>query len=124
MTILRAWVLSLGFVLSGCALVQPSTIPVSATLSAPAQSVQKALNEANVVLAASASVVAQNVADGILTKPEAQSYVVKLKEYAKQVDGAQKLLDSGDVLGAQNQAELLSRLIVALHKEVAARSRK
>ena len=62
--------------------------------------------------------------DGIWTKEEGRVYVAKLKDYAGKVDAAQKMLDSGDVLGAKNQSELLSRLVVALHREVAARSRK
>lgn len=108
----------------GCAMFQPSDIPVSPGLSQPAQSVQKAINEANVTLTATANVVAQNLADGILTKPEAQGYVAKLKGYAADVDNAQKLLDAGLVVDAQKQSELLSRLIIALHKEVASRRRQ
>lgn len=123
-TLLTAWAFAIGLVLGGCALVQPTGLPVSQTLSPAAQEAQRAINEANVILAAAANVTAQNVADGILTKPEGQAYVAKLKEYAGKVDAAQKLLDSGDVLNAKTQAEVLSRLIVALHKEVAARSRK
>ena len=122
--ILSALVLSLGLVLSGCSMVAPATVPVSQSLSPAAQSVQKALNEANITIAAAANVVAQYVADGILTKPEAQKYVAELKGYAAQADKAQKMLDSGDVVNAKNQAELLNRLIVALHREVSTRSRK
>ena len=122
--LLSVVVLSLGFVLSGCALVAPADLPVSQSLSAPAQAVQKTINESNIAITAAANVVAQNTIDGIWTKQEGQAYIAKLKDYASKVDAAQKMLDSGDVLNAKNQAELLSRLIVALHREVAARARK
>ena len=122
--LLSVVVLSLGFVLSGCALVAPADLPVSQSLSAPAQAVQKTINESNIAITAAANVVAQNTIDGIWTKQEGQSYIAKLKDYAGKVDAAQKMLDSGDVLNAKNQAELLSKLIVVLHREVAARARK
>lgn len=116
--------LALAVAVPGCTLFQPAPIPVSATLSPAAQSVQKALNEANVTLAAAANVVAQNVTEGILSKPDGQAYVAKLKELAQKVDQAKALLDKGLVLDAKNQAELLSSLIIALHKEVASRRKQ
>lgn len=121
---MRVLILSLALLLPGCAMFQPSDIPVSQSLPVAAQNAQKAINEANVTLTAAANVVSQNFADGILTKEEAQSYIAKIEDYAKKVDSAKKLLDGGDILGAQNQAELLSKLIVALHREVAAKARQ
>ena len=126
MNILLKWLVIASTIalVGGCALVAPADVPVSQNLSQPAQAVQKSINEANIALAAAANVVAQNTVDGIWTKEEGRAYVAKLKDYAGKVDAAQKMLDSGDVLNAKNQSELLSRIIVALHREVAARSRK
>ena len=116
--ILAALTIALG---GGCALVAPADIPVSEKLSPAAQTVQKAINEANITLTATANVIAQNVLEGIMTKPEAQSALDKVKDYAKKVDAAQVMLNTGDVLNAKNQAELLSSLILTLHREVAKR---
>jgi len=118
---IRILVLSFSLLLSGCALVAPADIPVSAKLSPAAQTVQKAINEANIALTATANVIAQNVLEGIMTKPEAQSALDKVKDYGKKVDAAQVMLNTGDVLNAKTQAELLSSLILALHREVAKR---
>jgi soluble cytochrome b562 len=90
-------------------------------LPAAAQGVQKSINEANVLIAAAANVVAQDMKDGILTKPQAQAYADKLKEFSQKADQAQALLAGGNILDAKNQAELLSALILALHREVVAR---
>jgi len=118
---IRILVLSFSLLLSGCALVAPADIPVSAKLSPAAQTVQKAINEANIALTATANVIAQNVLEGIMTKPEAQSALDKVKDYGKKVDAAQVMLNTGDVLNAKTQAELLSSLILTLHREVAKR---
>lgn len=86
------------------------------------KSPQDAINEANVTLTAVANVIAQNVKDGIFTKDEAQKYLDQVKDLARKVDTAQALIRAGDPKGAE-QAELLRTLIVALHREVAARAR-
>jgi soluble cytochrome b562 len=123
-------VIALAAMIGGCGLMGPgglfpsTDIPVSPTLSPAAQAAQKAINEANVTLAATANVIAQNVTDGIWTKPEAQSYLDKVKDFAKKTDAAQVLLNGGDILNAKNQAELLKSLILTLHREVAAKARK
>lgn len=83
---------------------------------------QEAINEANITLTATANVVAQNVKDGIFTKEEGQRYIDKVRDLAKKVDAAQKLVDTG-MPDAEKQAELVRDLIVALHREVAQRAR-
>jgi hypothetical protein len=84
---------------------QPGTVPVSEKLSPAAQSAQTAINEANILLTAAANVIAQNVVDGISTKDEGQKQIDQVRTYATQVDRAQKLLESGDIVSARNQAE-------------------
>jgi len=110
--------------LPACALMAPATIPVSQSLPAAAQEVQKSINEANVLIAAAANVVAQDLKDGILTKAEAKSYGDKLTDFAKKADQAQTLLAGGKILDAKTQAEFLSTLIVSLHREVVSRRKK
>ena len=123
--LLASMVIGTTIALGGCAgFGGPAALPVSQSLSQPAQNVQKALNEANITLTAAFNVVAQNVAEGILTKPEGQAYVSTLKDYAAKVDAATLLLKSGDILNAQKQSEILSRAIITLHKEIAAKARK
>lgn len=121
---MRLLIVALALFLSACTLFQPADIPVSQSLSSQAQTAQKAINEANVTLTATASVIAQNVSEGIYTKPEAQSYLNKVKDLAKKVDAAQVLLHGGNILDAKNQAELLASLIVTLHREVTSKARK
>ena len=109
--------------LAGCSAFAPAAIPVNQTLSQPAQQAQQALNEANIALTAAYSVLAQNMTDGIYTKAEGQSYLDRLNQMADQTDKAQAALKNGDILGAKTQAELLSKAIVALHREIAAKAR-
>jgi hypothetical protein len=111
--------------LAGCGTLftPPGEIPVSQQLSPAAQAVQSTVNEANILLAAVASVIGQNVLDGIATKAEGQRQLDQVRAYAAEVDRAQKLLESGEIIAAKDRAELTRRLVVALHREVAARAR-
>ena len=108
------WIVNFTAVLLLAACANPVTVP---------QTPQEAINEANVTLTATSNVIAQNVADGIFTKAEAQSYLDKVRELAKKVDDAQALVDAG-LPDAKDRAELVRRLIVALHREVAQRARQ
>ena len=119
--VLGAATIALG---SGCSLVAPSDIQVSQSLPKAAQEVQKAINESNVLIIASANVLAQNLKDGVMLKAEVDGYAVKLRQMAAQVDKSQGLLRLGDIASARTQAELIQKAITALHKEVAARARK
>jgi len=119
--VLGAATIALG---SGCSLVAPSDIQVSQSLPKAAQEVQKAINESNVLIIASANVLAQNLKDGVMLKAEVDGYAVKLRQMAAQVDKSQDLLRLGDIASARTQAELIQKAITALHKEVAARARK
>lgn len=126
MRVLRttAAILATVLALSGCGLLAPAQIPVSQSQPVAVQEVQKAINEANVLIAAAANVVAGNVKDGVLTKAEGAAYVVQLEALAKKSDQAQTLLAGGNILSAKNQAELLSAAILALHREVASRRKQ
>jgi hypothetical protein len=112
--------------LSGCGTMftQAGTIPVSQSLSPQAQAAMNAINEANVLLAAAANVIAQNVVDGISTKAEGQKLLDQVRAYSADVDRAKAMLVAGEVLAARDKAELARKLVVALHREVAARARR
>lgn len=104
--------------------LQPAPVGASASLPEAGRVAQAAVNEANIALTAAAHVIAANVKDGIWTKPQAQSYLDKVKEYAKRVDQAQDLVRLGSFASAQAQADTVRALIVVLHREVAAQARK
>lgn len=110
--------------LAGCAVMAPAGIPVSQSLSPAAQTAQSAINEANIALNSMAQVIGQNVTEGIYTKAEAQKKLDQVREYGKEVDRAQELLDSGNVLAAKDKAELAQKLIIVLQREVAKSARK
>ena len=122
--LLACMVIASTIALGACSGFTPTSLPISQNLPQAAQTAQKAINEANVALAAAANVLTQQVTDGILTKQEAQAYLDRLKGYAKQVDGSKELLAKGLILDAKKEAELVAKLIIALHREVAARARK
>ena len=114
--------------LSGCALVgqvEPlSTMSVPATLPEAGKQAQVAVNEANLALTAAANVIAANVKDGIWTKAQAQGYLDKVKDYAKQVDRAQELVRLGQFDLGKSQADAVRAVILILHREIAAQARK
>jgi soluble cytochrome b562 len=105
------------------ALIILSAIPGCANPVTVPQSPQEAINEANITLTAAANVIASNVRDKVFTREEGQQYIDKVRDLAKKVDDAQKLVDSG-LPDAAKQAEIVRSLILALHREVAARARK
>jgi hypothetical protein len=105
--------------------VQPAApIAVPSTLPEAGRQAQNAINEATLGIAAAANVVRANVKDGIWTKAQAQGYLDKLGTYLKDVDRAQTALNVGNFTSAKAQADLLSSLILILHREVAAQARK
>lgn len=111
--------------LSSCALVEPGAqIKVDEKATATAQAAQHAVNEGYVLLTASYNVVADNVGSGVMTKDEGRGYIEKLDGFKAKLDAAHDLLKGGKALEARDKAELLRSLILALHKEVAAKARK
>jgi hypothetical protein len=106
--------------LASCGMFTPAgEIPVSEKLSVAAQAAQKAINEANVLLISFNNVVGQQKADAIITASERDVYLNRSDMYGEDLDKAQKALRAGDVVTAQNKAELVKKLIIALHREVA-----
>ena len=121
MNLLKAFILGLALSFGACT-TQPIG-GVDKTLYQPLQQAQAAVNEYNALLTAAASVVAQNVKDGIWTKAEGAAYVAKLEDLAKKVDSAQSLVRIGDPK-AGDQAALVKTLVTALHREIAAKARQ
>jgi len=114
--------------LPACALIGPvepaAPIGVPSTLPEAGKQAQNVINEANIGLAAAASVIAANVRDGIYTKAQAQSHLDQVRDYAGKIDRAQEALTLGDFGSAQSQANAVRSLILILHREVAAQARK
>lgn len=109
--------------IGGCTLFSPPRpIGVSPEMSEALQKAQAAVNEANILITATAIVVNDGAKSGIFTKSEALSYLGKIDEFTQRAKDAQALIDSG-FPDAQNQAELMHRLVLALHREVAQRAR-
>lgn len=121
-------VIALASLMGGCALFGPvepvSRGTVSSTLPPAGQQAQLAINEANLTLAAAANVIAGNLKDRIWTKQQAQGYLDKVKDYARQVDRAQELVRLGEFAQGKTQAEAVRALIIVLHREIAAQARK
>jgi hypothetical protein len=112
--------------LSALGLVACGTLGTSGVVAGqtPAQQAQGLINEGNATLSAVANVIAQNVVDGTMTAPEAQSALDHVRELSRQIDSAQSLLNSGAALDAKAKADIAHRLVLALHKQVAAKARK
>lgn len=125
---MRTAIFIAGLALGGCSLFGPvtpvSTGTVSQTLPPAGQQAQLAINEANLALTAAANVISANVKDRIWTKNQAQDYLNKVRDYAKQVDRAQELVRFGDFAQGKTQAEAVKALIVILHREIAAKARQ
>ena len=119
---MRAVLLSLSLFLASCGVFGPVE-PISKP-SSPAETAQLAVNEANLSLAAAANVVSSNVKDRIWTKEQAQGYLNKIRDYAKDVDRAQDLVRAGQFELGKSQAELTKSLIIILHREIAAKARQ
>jgi hypothetical protein len=112
--------------LAGCeTLFQKADTPVSKTLHPIAQEAQSAINEANILITATANVIGENVKAGITPKDEAATQLSKLRDYAKQVDRAQEAVRlGGDLADVKTQTELIRKALIAFHKEVASKARK
>ena len=125
---LRITFLSLLFLLPGCGVFGPieATPGAAAKTELPevGRNAQLAINEANVTLATAAVVIRGNIADRVWTKEQSQYYLDKVREYRRQTDAAQKMVDTGDYITGGNMAGSVRSLIVILHREVAAQARK
>jgi len=101
----------------------PFVLLLTACVHLQVKSPQDAINEANVVLTATAQLVKENVTNGVMTKEEGKSVLDEVKKYSVQVDSAQALLLAGNPLEAQNQIKLLNSAILSLQKRVAEKAR-
>lgn len=120
--------LVLQLLLAGCTgnqYIKPiETIAVPQSLPDAGKEAQKLINEANVLLTATYNVIGDNAANHVWTRAEAQRYQDQANDYADMVDRAQDAVALGNFHEAKGQAEIVSKLLGALHKEVAAQARK
>lgn len=118
---MRALFIALALAAGAMACTPIHSVTAPATAEARAQS---AIDEANVLIAAAANVIAQNVKDGVMSRDEAQAALDRVRGFAGQLDEAQGLIREGQHVLAQNRAQLAHRLLLALHREVAAKARQ
>ena len=102
----------IALVISACTTFDPPTTP------------QAAIDQANVVLIAAATQVGDNLKAGIMLKSEAQAALDKVKQAAVMLDDAQKLLDQGKAIEAQDKVKLANSLLTALQREIAIKARE
>lgn len=121
MKILLAFLSAAIMVLSGCALMQSAQLPAAPAFS-PIEKAQAAINEANLLITASARVVISNYEAKIMNEAEFDEYGTKLVDFAEKVDTAQAGIRNGE-LSAIHQADILKSLVIALHREIAAKAR-
>jgi hypothetical protein len=115
---------ALGLSLLACSVVGPiepvQPIPVPASLSEAGQVAQKAINEANVLLASASKLSLENFKNGFTTRDETIEIRDKLKEWADVIDAAQDKLDAADYVGALFSTgiatDLLAELLMQLKK--------
>jgi len=121
--------LSIGFALGGCGLMQAASQPVhgekAVTTEAPAlRAARVAIDEANASLVGLNTVIGQNVESGVWTKAQGQGYLDESRAAGRRLDGAREALRGGLLLDAKSQAEAVRLLVLTLHKRVAAEARK
>ena len=98
--------------------VSQPTDPVDAFAQA-VKVAQAAINEGRAQNWEAAAVIGDRVDSKVWSKDKAQEYLDKVVEFSKRLDDAQTILDSGNVLGAQSEAELIKAGIKLLVAEVA-----
>lgn len=87
----------------------------------PPENAQQAINEAKVILVASKEMIADHVANGVLTPDEAQAKLDKTRSLEADLRKAEDLLTEGLDVEAWNKADLVRSLINSLHRELRAR---
>lgn len=115
-------------VLPGCGTVATlggyaEPVGVDKTLPPALQKAQATVNEAEILLISAHRDLQANIRDKVYTKTEATAYNRRLRSVGKQVDEVRNLIRNGNIT-AEQQSELARSLIVALHREIVARSRR
>jgi len=112
--------------LSGCAMLgEPvSPIAVPSSLSDAGKQAAQLVNEGNVLIAALANTLRDDVQAGVYTREQGQRYLDRLVEAADGIDKANDLLRMGQYDEASSVAKLQQSLLTALQRELAAQARK
>lgn len=122
MRILLAFLTAAVMGLPSCALMQSAELPAAPAVT-PIEKAQAAINEANLLITASAHVLEANRKAEIITDAEYWDMGMQLVGYAKDVDNAQAALRMGED-GAAGQADILKNLITSLHRKIAEKARQ
>ncbi len=99
-------------------------LAVPTNLSEAGREAAKAINEVKVDLISVNNAITSQVKAGLMGKEEATRYATLVDSYWAKVKEVEALLGSGKDLLAKDQAKLLSTALIALQKEVLARSKK
>jgi hypothetical protein len=117
--------LAIAIPLAGCGLFQPvQQLAVPTNLSEAGQAAAKIINEVKVDLIAANNTITSQLKAGLMTKADATQLAKSIDAYWDRVKAAETLLNQGHDLAAKDQAKLLSELVIALQKQVVARSKK
>lgn len=120
--VIAAAVLGLG---SSCAVFDPQPLPKPDTNEAQAiKSLREIVNEGYAGVTSLNRVIEQNVLAGVWTKSQAQEYLDFSKETRKKLDKARDVLKLQDVAAAKTQREIVDKVVLELHKKIAAAARK
>lgn len=122
---IRALFLSLALLVGGCALFQAPPASVNpAAATTPQAAAQASINAGLSAILALAQTTRADAASGVVTVYEANVDLAKLADAKAKLDYAQKILDLGDVNGAEGQAEIATQLITLVRIEIQKRVRK
>jgi len=113
--------------LAGCATIgvkTPEMLPVPATLTPAQRGAALAVNEAFVHITAGYNLVEQLANAKLASKEELLGHLDALDKAFEAAKVARGLYEGGDILSAQNQAELLNKGLVLLLKELNKRKEK
>lgn len=118
-------VIALSAALSGCGMFQPvQQLAVPTNLSEAGREAAKIINECKVDLIAANNTITAQLKAGLMTKADAQQLANSIDSYWDRVKAAEALLGQGQDIAAKDQAKLLSEVVIALQKQVIARSKK
>jgi hypothetical protein len=117
--------LAIAIPLAGCGLFQPvQQLAVPTNLSEAGREAAKIINECKVDLIAANNTITSQLKAGLMTKADATQLAKSIDAYWERVKAAEALLNQGHDLAAKDQAKLLSEVVIALQKQVVARSKK
>lgn len=121
--------LALSLSLTGCAMFSGMYEPIHKvekvdSVKSATELAQSVIDEANAARYSINTTIKDRVANKVWTWEQGQKYLNQSMAYGLKIEAAQVLLDAGDVVGSENEAELVRALLVKLSAEVARQASK